>query len=334
VNGIFVERGATSAEPGAMSAAASRTNNLARLAVAALVLTFVVVVASATMRHAQSVGCADWPSCYGRVVPEAQAAASSAGIHVARLVHRLAASAALLAILTLLVLTRGRSDLARARTLALAALAVALALAVLGIATPGATLAAVPLGNLLGGFLMIALLAALAGSLASDARFVAAPMSSGLRAFALALLAALFVQTLAGALIGTQFALPACPTLNGCGAGGDIASALDPFREPVVVEGRVVPPPGASALHVAHRALGLALAVTVLCFARVLRHRTTRGALLLAALAVASPLTGVLAILDMPSAIATVVHNALAAASIAALAYSAAACRRNQKTMR
>ena len=49
-----------------------------RYAIAALVavaLTFVVVVASAFLRHSQAgLGCTDWPACYARVAIEAQGA--------------------------------------------------------------------------------------------------------------------------------------------------------------------------------------------------------------------------------------------------------------------
>jgi cytochrome c oxidase assembly protein subunit 15 len=301
---------------------------LAFLAAAALVLTFVVVVASAFMRHVQGVGCADWPACYGRVASEAQAAATPIGIHIARLLHRLAASSALLAIVIVTILSRRRTELAHARALAIGALAAALALAALGIATPGATLPAVPLGNLAGGFLMIALLAALVGSLSDGRPAIENPVSSRLRALALALLAAVFVQTLTGGLIGTQFALPACPTLDGCSAGGDLVSALNPFRLPRVADGRVVPPAGASDLHVLHRGLGVVIAVAMFGFAYLLRGtRARRSTLLFAALGVAAPLTGAFAILHMPAPVVTVVHNALAASSVAGFAYFVAATR-------
>ena len=40
-----------------------------RLAVAATVLVFLVLVASAWLRHsAAGLGCADWPACYAAIV--------------------------------------------------------------------------------------------------------------------------------------------------------------------------------------------------------------------------------------------------------------------------
>ena len=274
------------------------------------------------MRHAQGVGCEGWPACYGRIAGDAQqASAPPIGIHIARLLHRLAASGALLAILTLIVVSRSRSDLRRSRLLAIGALAVALALAALGIATPGATLPAVALGNLLGGFLMIALLAALSSSLVNGASGVLAPGPGTARAIGLTLLAALFAQTLAGGLIGTQYALPACATIDHCAVTGDLVSALHPFRQPIVVDGRVVPPAGASDLHVLHRALGVAIAAALLALAYVVRRTTPLGSPMLAGLAVASPLTGALALLHMPAPLVTVAHNALAASTVAALAW-------------
>src|SRR6185295_16866136 len=130
---ISVRMNAFPTEERAAIGPASDTGRFSRFAVGALALTFIVVVASAYMRHAQSVGCADWPSCYGRTPSDVQAAAPSIGVHLARILHRLAASAALLAIAMLLVFSWRRSDVRRARALAASALAVALGLAALGI---------------------------------------------------------------------------------------------------------------------------------------------------------------------------------------------------------
>ena len=304
----------------------ARTRRLfAMLAQTALVLTFVVIVASAFMRHTQAgLGCAYWPSCYARVVAEVPPAPPSIGVHIARALHRLAASAAFLLIVGMLLMARAAQSCRRERALAAAALVIALWLAVLGIATPDAELPAVPLGNLIGGYLMLAVLAALAGNVANGAGEHGRATPSRLRGLAVALLAAVFVQAALGGLIGTQFALQACPALDHCGPAGDAfarGAALDPFQRPVVVSGHVVPPAGAGGLHSLHRALGIAIALAASALAYALRSSNRRGAALLAGLALAAPMLGATAILRMPSLTVTVLHNAVAAAMIATLAF-------------
>lgn len=297
----------------------------ALLAYTTLVLTFVVIAASAFMRHTQAgLGCADWPSCYARVVAEAPPTSPTTGVYIARALHRLAASSALLLMIGMLLLARSAQNYGRERTLALAALVIALGLAALGIVTPDAVFPAIPLGNLIGGYSLIAVLAALAGSTASGGDNAASGTSPRLRAVALALLAAVVVQAVIGGLIGAQFALRACPTLDDCAPISDAfarGAALDPFRKPVVVSGHVVPPPGAGGLHSMHRMLGIAIALAGLTLAFGLRRSHRRSALSLAGLSVAAPLLGASAILGMPALTVTVLHNAAAAALIATLAH-------------
>ncbi len=311
------------------TAASARTRRLlARFARGATALTFVVIVASAFMRHTQAgLGCVDWPSCYARVATDAQAAVPSIGVSLARLLHRLAASSALLLIVGMLLVARAGQTYKRERRLALAALVVALSLAALGIATPGAEVPAVPLGNLLGGFVMIALLAALAGAVANGSGETGRVTASPLRWFALALLGFVFLQATLGGFIGTQFALRSCPALDHCvGAAGDAfarGAALDPFQRQVV-DGHVLPPVGAAGLHSMHRLLGIAVALAALALAYALRSSNRHGAALLAVLAVTAPSLGVTAILRMPSLPVTVLHNAAAAMLIATLAYISA----------
>jgi cytochrome c oxidase assembly protein subunit 15 len=294
----------------------------------AVALTLSVIVASAFMRHAQAgLGCADWPSCYGRIVAEVPPMPPSTGVQVARALHRVAASLALLSVLAMLFLAPSAGPSRHQRKLAVAALAIALFLAALGIATPDARLPAVPLGNLIGGYLMLAVLAALAGTAADAGQDSASLPSLLLRRLVLALLAFVVVQSAIGGLIGTQFALRECPALDACAASKGAftdGAALDPFHAPVIVSGHVVPPSGAGTLHWMHRPLGIAIAVAALAIAFALRSSCRRGAALLAVLALAAPLLGATAILGMPSLAATVLHNAAAATTIATLAYVAA----------
>jgi len=302
------------------------------LAIAATALTAIVIVASAFMRHTQvGLGCADWPACYARIAAEAVDPAPPLGVRIARIAHRLAATGVLALIVgMLLVAWTQRPVWKREGLLAIAALVVAAALAVLGIATPGAKLPAVTLGNLLGGYLMLAVLAALVATV----RNTPAPPASRwlrtapLRWIALAILALVFVQAALGGMIGAQFALTACPTLGKCaGFAFDefrFTAALDAFRPLDIVDGRVVPPAGAAAPFVIHRAFGLVAAIVTLVLAHALRRTQRHVALLLAGLALAAPLIGATAVATMPALILTVLHNAAAAALVGTLGWVAA----------
>jgi cytochrome c oxidase assembly protein subunit 15 len=310
----------------------ARTRRLfGRLALAAGLLTLIVIAASAFIRHTQAgLACAPWPACYARIDAHAEAAAPPIGVFIARLVHRLAASGALALIIGMWLTARARRPaLKREHMLGLAALVVAAGLAVLGMVTPGAELPAVPLGNLLGGYLMVAVLAALTAAAASpDNATPQSPATTPLRSIALALLAFAFVQAGLGALIGTQFALTACAELAHCPAFASnefaLGAALDPFRRLAIVDGHAVAPAGAAGIHVMHRLLGVGLATTALVLAYALRSTDRRAARFLMTLALATPLLGATAVVAMPSLAVTVLHNATAAALIATLAYVAA----------
>ena len=116
-----------------------------RLVAAAAAATFVVIVASAFIRHAQT--------------------AYPVASDFARILHRLFATAALLVVVMVpFMLLRG--DAAhRERRPAHVARAIVVALALRGVATPGSTSLAVMAGNLVGGFALLATLAVLAARL-------------------------------------------------------------------------------------------------------------------------------------------------------------------------
>lgn len=143
---------------------ATRARLSRRLAFAALLLMAVVVVASAWLRLAQArPDCIDWPGCRDALRPALGTAATGPlgrpeALTAVRGVHRLAASTLLLVVATLswFAWSRRRQEPANAWR-ALTMLTLALGLAALGIVTPGARSAAVLLGNLLGGLLLLAL---------------------------------------------------------------------------------------------------------------------------------------------------------------------------------
>jgi cytochrome c oxidase assembly protein subunit 15 len=292
----------------------------AQLAIVAAALTFVVIVASAFMRHVQAgLSCADWPACYALAAGAGDA--QIAGVGVARGVHRLAASGAALLVLAMLLVAWRHPP---SRRWAVSALGIVAALAALGVATPGARLPAVALANLLGGFALLATLTA-AHAHAGDLTMPSARVrAAAAMATALALL-----QAAIGGSIAAQSALLACPTLPGCDdltwsaffGGG----AWNPWHAPSIASGRFVAPPGAAALHVLHRITGMLLMALVLAIAA--RLWQPRGVLAVAlGLALSLVIAGGIAAALVPSSLgATLLHNASAALLVALLARAAVA---------
>jgi len=131
---------------------ASRVRQLfVRAAIAAGALTFVVIVASAFIRHAQQAS-----ETAGVAIP-------ALSVRLARIGHRISAAGVLALIVGLnLIAWTQRPRWTTEGALAAAAFALTAGLAALGIATPGTRLAAVTLGNLLGGYLLFMTLAATA----------------------------------------------------------------------------------------------------------------------------------------------------------------------------
>lgn len=301
-----------------------------RLALGTAVAVLLVIVSSAWLRHAQAgLGCADWPACYGVIARTPDALGS--GVVVARVIHRVAATGALVAIVLLLFLGLvPAAAFAPQRRLAWIALGLALGLAALGIATPGARVPVVALGNLLGGFALFAVLCALAALLRGRAPRARAP------ALAACALVVTIIHAAIGGMIGAQFAVTACPPALAACPGADLASlfgsgALDPLRPLDLDAGRVRAPAGAAGLVVLHRLM--AMAVLALALATAWRMRADRGiAAAIAVAAAAAAALGIGATLAQPAPVLTVGHNAGAALLVAALA--AAAVRRSPRGVR
>ena len=300
-----------------------------RLALGGAAAVFLVIVASAWLRHTQAgLGCADWPACYGRIADVESVA--PVGSFLARLVHRLAASSALVVIAFLAFVTlKPAAEYAAERRYAWVALTLALGLAALGLATAGWQVPAVTLGNLLGGFALFATLAALAARLREPDMLPAAPPFAPF-VFATALVVAIAHVALGG-MIGAQFAATACPPALAC-ADADFASLLgtgilDPARPLTVVGRRVEAPAGGDALVLLHRFTAIVVVAAALLAAWSMRVDRARAATI-AACAIAALALGVAATLRQPALVATVAHNALAALLVAALASALASSRR------
>ncbi len=245
-----------------------------RLALLCGVLLLIVVVASAWMRlSGAGLGCADWPACYGH--PGVTSMAGTVlGVEGVRLVHRIAATAALLITIAMVWLCWRRRPALRAEgQIAYRLLIIMLGLSLLGWFVGSATLPVVVLMNLLGGFAMLALVWRLyvvaasdaANDAANDAASSAATTShrlGWLRLGAVLLLA----EIVLGALISADFAGLACTTLPNCGGiwwpSGEWGYAFNPLRD---FAGRPLGAgeAGGVALHMLHRALALTSALVL-----------------------------------------------------------------------
>jgi cytochrome c oxidase assembly protein subunit 15 len=182
--------------------AGQRERTLRRVAALAFLLMVSVALLSAFMRHrGNGLACEPWPACYGQAAPAADTA-----VALARVAHRIAASAVL--VLAILLVTghwRSRDE----RLPAVALLLTALALAALGVVTPGSTHWSVTTGNLVGGFVMIGLSARL-GTAPSALTRLAAP--------AWLAAAAMLAQAAMGAALSAGFVMRECRAVIDCGA--------------------------------------------------------------------------------------------------------------------
>jgi cytochrome c oxidase assembly protein subunit 15 len=289
-------------------------------------LMLVVIVSSAFLRLTQAgLSCADWPACYGRVDPNAVA---TIGVLVARLAHRVAASAVGVALLAaVLIGATQRPWLRRQVGIAAAAFAIALYLAALGAQFPAAASEipspAVILANLGGGFALLVLLWLLRLTTLPPLAAQTAPWLK--LAATLALLAA-FAQIALGALVSAKFAALACPAFPACGSdwpAGALLESLDPFADRVLgPDGAIARPTALAALHWAHRVgalLVFALGATVALPLLSAGGRARGLGVIVAALLVAQPALGAAIVLaGFPLALA-VAHNAGAALLLAAL---------------
>jgi cytochrome c oxidase assembly protein subunit 15 len=307
-----------------MSLTERRFAFLRRLALLCAALVLAVTSLSAFLRLSKAgLGCDDWPACYGQSLRELQQgaavpAAEQTGTAAARLAHRVAASAALLLVITMVMVCFGSQPLLlREGSLALALLGLALFLAVLGFWSRAARLPAVAMGNLVGGFAMLALCVRLAAAGRSP------PPLAGLRGPAAAAALLLLLQVALGGLVSASFAGLSCSGWSDCNPAEALRASgwggLNPWREPVLAATPPVNPIGALANGL-HRHAGVALALLLLPLGvlalRLGRPRTgiVLLALLLAQLAVGMALSS----LALPLGLA-MLHNLIAAALLGTL---------------
>lgn len=300
-----------------------RLHVLRRLALLCAAMVLAVTSLSAFLRLSKAgLGCDDWPECYGQelrrlqqgiAAPAEQQTATAA----ARLAHRITASAALLLVITMVMVCFGsRPLLMREGLLAIALLALALFLAVLGLWSSAARLPAVAMGNLLGGFLMLALSVRLATTHAT-------PPAAGLRPWIVAAVLLLMLQAAGGGLVSASHAGLSCSGWSDCAPLPALRASgwasLNPWREPVLNAAPPFNPAGALAnsLH-RHAGLLLALLLLPLAWRAWLRGRRGTGLLLFALLAAQLAVGLSMSALSLPLGLA-LLHNLFAAALLATL---------------
>lgn len=294
---------------------------LRRMALLCAALVLAVTSLSATIRLDKAgLGCEDWPQCYGQALRDAQRGAGAAspdsqGTAAARLVHRVAASTALVIVLVMVMTCfTTRPVLWREGRLALALLLCAAFLTVLGLWTAGARVPAVTIGNLLGGFVMFALCWRLAQSAGRE------PARGGaFVAWAWVGVLLLLAQIALGGLVSASFAGLSCPQLVGCDAGGVPWQTLSPWREPALDPADPTHPAGALA-HGLHRTMGLLVGVVLLLLATAAwRAGRRRDAALVCVLLAAQVALGAgMVVWQLPFALA-LLHNLVAALLLAAV---------------
>ena len=259
-----------------MDFADPRLPRVRRIAWALAALSLLVVLVSAYIRlGGAGLGCAAWPECYGQLL----AGAPHPHTGWVRILHRTAASAALLLGFWLAWQCTRPVPLRPLSGHASALLAVMILLTVVGLFSADPHRVWAGFINMLGGLLLVLIswrIAALAGG---KSPAPAARVDGALR-LGLVLLAAAMAL---GAMIGARYAALACPTTPSCAgtwwpAGAGLA-ALNPVA--MVAAPLAAGDAGGVALHLLHRYAALAaLLLLGLAALRGLGQPSARGAAL------------------------------------------------------
>ena len=284
------------------------------LALAAVALTFVVVVVGAYVRLSDAgLGCPDWPLCYGRPIPDAGEDARA----WKEMGHRyLAGLLGVLIAVLLLAAWRTRQS----PWLASAIAALVVFQATLGKWTVTMLLKpAIVVAHLAGGMAILGLLTWYGLSL-----YARRPAAPGLRLPALLALVVLGVQILLGGWVSANYAALACPDLPLCLGQAlpamDFGNAFHVLRELGRTDaGELLPQPALTAIHWSHRMFALvALAVVGWAGFRALQTYRPLGVTILALLLLQFGLGIANVAFNLPLALAAA-HNAGAAALLVSL---------------
>lgn len=306
-----------------------RLRSLRRLALPLAALSFVVVALSSYLRlDYAGLGCADWPACYGQLLAEP----ARAGSGIARALHRITASLAL--VLTLVITWKALrptpiQPVARYATLLLLLM---LTLSAIGIVSDDPHLVLVGFLNILGGLGLVSF--ACRVLMATDPAPLPRSMlnlDQGLMRVGIYSLTATLIL---GSLIGARYAATACTGLPDCGDSWWPAAAGWAALNPLVILASATPvvDAGGIALHLLHRYLALATLILLgtACCQGLRQAATRRGAqwiLLLLGMEVALGIATVASGFSLWIAIA---HGLCAAALLVAIARQQVTRRQHQ----
>jgi protoheme IX farnesyltransferase len=289
-------------------------NRFAKLAVAAAVATYVLIVVGGLVRATDSgLGCPDWPACFGQWVPPAELHAWIEHSH--RLVAALAVGPLVAAVGLITVFTARRRD----RTL-LAAAVVAGILVILQALLGGQVVIQQLRAELVTAHLAMAL-TVLALTIVIADRAADGPLPASAPGLPNALVVATGVAVFAQMLLGSWVA----------GTGSGLA-----FRDFPLMHGSVWPSivVGPELVQLAHRALAVAVAILVVWTARrihrtVVTSRTRRLASLAVVLVLVQLALGAANVWSRLSALFVVPHLAVGAALWATIMLLYLALRRS-----
>jgi cytochrome c oxidase assembly protein subunit 15 len=302
-----------------------------RLALAALLLTLVVVVFGAYVRLSDAgLGCPDWPGCYGHVSPAhasehiaaAQAVSPEGPVSMPKawkeMIHRyLAATLGFLILVIAAIAWRRRSDPEVRPGIAVALVGVVIFQGLLGKWTVTLLLKpAIVTAHLIGGLTTLSLLALLVLRARGVSRHAA---GAGLVRWARLSLLLVIGQIVLGGWTSTNYAALACtdfPTCHGSWwPAMDLGNAFHVVRElGMTADGELLSNAALTAIHWMHRVGALVTSLVLLVLAgRLMRAgRGGMAATVLAALAVQVGLGIANVLMSLPLALA-VAHNAGAA---------------------
>jgi len=256
-----------------MDSGSLRLARIRTLALALAGLSVAVVVVSAYIRlNGAGLGCAAWPECYGQLLSGGPFPHNGA----VRILHRVAASAALLLGFVLAWHCRRPEPIRPLAGQAALLLALMILLTMVGIFSADPHRAWAGFFNILGGAALVALSARLALAAGRDAALAGGAPPAALPHAALGLLV---LAIALGALIGARYAAVACTSLPACSGVAWPApggwGALNPFV--TVAAPAAAGDEGGVALHLVHRYLAVAtLLLLGLAGLRALARPATR----------------------------------------------------------